>query len=217
MAFPKTDDEIDVETDEVEDEEVEQEEVEDESEEESEDESEPAPFDSEELITRITGAVESKIDSRISGLMKTLKDDYGLKKPKPNKPESESIGSNPNLVRVLRAAARDAVALEFDDKEERKFATGLVKELVDARGLADDEDEEAVAALLVDRVKMFMDEAKAHYASVTTKDLERRGRLKPSDDPPQPTKKKTGKPGPSMIEQFAAGKEAAKSLYGADK
>jgi hypothetical protein len=189
---------------------------------ESEDEEDPQsaeddtpPFDVEDLITRITNATTSQIDSRISTLMKTLAKDYGLaKKPKDaDGGEPASNGRDPALDRALRAAARDVTANEFTDADERKLASGLVKALVDVRGLAADEDEEEVATALVGSVKSVLTEAKTYYEAAFRKDLEKRGLLDPSD-PPQPGKTKTPKgPGASPLEKFRAGQERAAAMF----
>lgn len=175
-------------------------------------------FDPAAFEQRLLASLGSVVDSRINKFQNTLERNYGLKKSGSNPPSTEASGPDPQSTRWLRAAIRDAVATEFDDAEERKQAMALVKQFADGRTLQPGEDEDEVAAELVEVAKKWMGQAKDHYESAMRKDLEQRGLLQP-DDPTQP---KGGgstkpKPGPSAVEQFRKGQEEANKRYGQKK
>ncbi len=178
---------------------------------------ETPPFDTkafaEEIVTAVSEETSKEVDRRITGLMKTLTSEYDLKKqtPKddPPKEPSRSVGNQ----RILRAAIRDRVAMEWEDVDERKMASDLAKQIGEARGLSDTEDEELVASEVVEQVKTWMETAKEQYEAATKSDLERRGLLK--DQPPgQQQSGKKGEQGPSAQEQFDKGAEKAKEMFG---
>lgn len=173
------------------------------------------------IVERVADQTNRTIDSRINSFVKTLKRDYGLSKKQKDDDEDGKPPAGATRVRgldrVLRGAIRDAVSDEFEDQKERKTALAIAKRIGDARGLGEDEDEDEVAEEIIESVKSFLEDAKDHYESALTKELEQRGLLTP-DQAKQP-RKKGGKQstGKSPTELFEEGKKKAQERFGQEK
>lgn len=176
-----------------------------------------------ELATQIRNALktdlESVVDSRVTKLMRTLKKDYGLERKKSASTDQDDEKERPSkdsgLSRVLRGAVRDEVTMRFDDAAERKTALSIAKKIADARGLADDEDEDDVATEIVDLVSSQMDGLREHYETAQRADLERRGLLKP--DPAGQAQSTNGRKSAakkSPVDAFKAGQALATEKFG---
>ena len=105
--------------------------------------------------------------------------------------------------------------MRFDSPAERKAALRLAKQLAEARGLSRDEDEDEVAAEIVDVVEKTLTEVREHYEAALRGDLEQRGLLRESSGTGQPTKQGSGgNAGPSPTELFKQGQKLAQEMFG---
>lgn len=214
QSHPKTDDSVEDEEDDDSTDDV------DESEDDEDDDDNTALIDA--IVERVAEKTSSQIDSRVNSLVKTLTKDYGLKKRSDDddgdKSKSKTVATrNRGLDRVLRGAVREATNEAFDDPKERKAALVIAKQIADARGLGEDEDEDEVAEEIIESVTEFMASAKVHYESALRKDFEQRGLIEP-EPPKQPGKKGTKtQTGKSPSELFKQGQAKAKVRFGQDK
>lgn len=165
------------------------------------------------VVGQVTEATTRQLDSRITGLVKTLDKKYG-DRPKPEG-EGESGGEKPDpyAARFLRSAVMETLNREtFGSPEEAKAAMKLAVRLAGSRGLQSFEDDYEVAAEIVAEVKSTLDSLRATYEERIRADLKQRGLLTDGDvkDGPRPPKKPTG--GSTAQEEFDKGAARAAAI-----
>lgn len=178
-------------------------------------------FDPTELVAQIVEQVgeqtSSLIDRRINGLMKTLRDDYGLKKDAPKSPEQPTNQFDDRILKRLRkAAVAEAIGLaSFPDEETRAVARRKALRLADSLPVDPNEDDYSFAEGVVKEVSDELTALRTLYEEQTRADLKRRGLLSDESEESsggQPPKK-PGKSGPDPEKEFKTGAAKAAAMF----
>ncbi len=166
-----------------------------------------------QILERIGTQIESSIDRRVTGLMKTLTNEYGLKKgasaPKPAADPGHGVLDD----RMLRLAVSEELSMaDFDTKEEQRAAKELALDFARRTRLSDVDDPDEVARAIVEQVTQRMASMKTTYQTQLRSELKQRGVLREEDESEKPTKPKTNT-AQSAQKAFDAGAELARAKF----